>query len=144
MCLNFLRLLFVSLLAFMSKTIFQLILEWFNVFPLRYKVHVWNKFIISYRYICLDFLFHFWVYILISILMYFVLKSKNINKWVSSLFFVIIVLLFKYDLNIPFRVGSADGISNYNFELIQDFILYVLTIFLLSYFINKLVIPFGK
>ncbi|MFD2891273.1 hypothetical protein ACFS5J_04510 [Flavobacterium chuncheonense] len=76
--------------------------------------------------------------------MYFVLKSKNINKWVSSLFFVIIVLLFKYDLNIPFRVGSADGISNYNFELIQDFILYVLTIFLLSYFINKLVIPFGK
>src|SRR5690606_12811895 len=89
----FLNLLIISLITFITKSFLDVILQWSIVLE-GVKEHIWGKFTRSIGYIWLDFVFHFWAYLLVSILVYLILSSfKNLKSWVLYIFSFLIVSL---------------------------------------------------
>ena len=128
----------ISLLAFFTKVILEISIELSNIMNLRVKAHFLGDFTRSAHYIWCDFVVHFWLYIFFCIIVFLILNYTKVSKKLLLLFtllLIMIVLLHRHNFQFPIKEYYFPSQTDFNFKLIEEFLIYsasgFLTIFLI-------------
>ncbi len=145
-----LKALAIAFILFFTKHFIQAFIEYANVIPVKPKAYILGitdraKYIFVWQ-----FLFTFWVYILVVILSYFVLKVKPLKKmkiWKITTILTVIIflfLLFVHQFEFPIEKTYFPSGEQINFGFIEELIIYSIVGFLLIYLVRKWLIPFNS
>jgi len=137
----FLNLFIISLITFIVKSFLDVILQWLLV-KVEVREHIWGRFTRSLYYILIDFVFHFWAYFLVSILVYLILSSlEKVKSWVLYIFSFLIVALVCFNnhrFQFPMKQYHLPSRQVFNYILVEEIIVYTLSLFMMMYMIEKL------
>lgn len=132
--------------VFTVKCITDVIFQWIFT-SMDVREHIWGSFYRSLGYIWLDFILHFWIYILIVFLCYLILYYvEKIKRYQVFLFITLlnmILLLNKHKYQFPLKQDYFPDGYSINYKLIKDFIVFTVTTGAMLHFI-KHVLPNRK
>jgi len=132
----------VASIAFITKTVLEVLLQWMFT-SLDFNAHIWGRFTKSIGYIWYDFLLHFWAYILIASVLYLVMNYfKKINPWIlytGSSIMIIAVLLDQHGFQFPMKQYYFPSRSLFNFKLVEEVAVYLLPLLVMVYLLKQLI-----
>lgn len=138
-----LKIILIALISYFTKAIVQIMIEWFNMIPLKVKAYTWGEFLKSKNFIWIDFIFHFWAYIILTISLYFLLKLVKLKKevfFVLTIVLSFVFLLIEHNFQFPFYNHGANSLTIFNFKLIEQLVMYPLSIFTCFFLVENYLI----
>lgn len=141
------KIILIALFLFLTKHFLQAIIEWTNVIPVRPKAYVWGEWSISIVVIIKELINVFWLYILIVLLFYIILKKEllrkisnfKINIGLSIVIFLFLLLVHQHQF--PYKkILSKITPTRFNYAFFEELIIYSVVAFLLVYLIRIILI----
>lgn len=133
------KLFFIALASFLIKHIVQAIIEWTDIIPVRPKSYIWDNFAISKGYFGFQLVYIFWIFLIVVIISYFILKQFNFSEsktkilYVLCPFLVFLSALIAHEFKFPMKELSLPKREVFNYNLISDFVIYtIVSIFILK------------
>jgi len=132
----------VSFITFITKSAIDVLMQWM-LSSIEVREHIWGKFTRSIGYIWYDFILHFWAYIIIAFIFYFILSyPKKVDPRIIYIGFAIIIIVLLLNLHqfqFPMKQYHFPSKQVFNYKLLEEVIVYLSSLFVMIYFIKKLV-----
>lgn len=136
---TFLNLIAISLITFFVKSILDIVLRWFLVLA-EFRENLYGIYSLL-DHIKLDFIFFFWVYIVITFMLYYILfYLKKVNFliiYIGSTLVTILILLYLHEFQFPMKQYHLPPRQAFNYMLVEEITVYTLSLFPMIYMIKK-------
>lgn len=130
---------FIALASFLIKHIVQAIIEWTDIIPVRPKSYIWDNFAIAKGYFGFQLVYMFWIFLIVVIIIYFILKQLNFSESKTKILYILcpflafLGALIAHEFKFPIKELSLPKREVFNYNLISDFIIYtIVSIFILK------------
>lgn len=133
----------IAFILFLLKHFLQAIIEYANILPVKPKSYIWGMNQRAKYFIGWQFVYTFWVYILVLVIFYHILKTKffkKVNSWKIITVLSLLIFLFLLKINefeFPIEKTYLPYDERINYGLIEDFIIYSIVCMVLIFLIRK-------
>jgi len=130
----------ISILSFLIKVALEIVIEWTNIMPLKVKAHFFGDFLRSAHYIWYDFVIHIWLYILFTLIVFFILNYTKISRGLLltvTPILIAFILLYLHNFQFPKKQYYFPSEIDLNFKLIEEFLIYSISGLLIVFLVGK-------
>lgn len=138
-----LNIIYIAFILFVLKHLLQAIIEYTNILPVRPRAYILGMHDRAKYFIGWQFIYTFWVYILVVIGFYFIIKTKFLKKvksWKITSVLSLLIFFFLLKINrfeFPIEKTYLPSGEQINYGLIEDFIIYSTVGIMLTFLIRK-------